>query len=211
LHAACRKRYQTAARRRLGWPGAQGHPEENSMKSWTIACLAGAALLAACSSDTAATNAEGAGGAGGPGSGAYGTGGTMGGAGGAGLGAGTGRGVPGSQEDLVQSAGDRIFFDTDQSSLNAQARSTLDRQAAWLRQYPNVNIWVAGNCDERGTEEYNLALGQRRANADRDYLVAQGIARSRIETISYGKSRPVDPASTPQAWAQNRNAITSVK
>ncbi|MBN8897941.1 MAG: peptidoglycan-associated lipoprotein Pal, partial [Rhodospirillales bacterium] len=105
----------------------------------------------------------------------------------------------------------RIFFDTDQSTPNAKARETLDKQAQWLQQNPAVRIWVAGNCDERGTEEYNLALGQRRANADRDYLVAHGIDRSRIETISYGKSRPIDPASTPAAWAQNRNAITSVR
>jgi peptidoglycan-associated lipoprotein len=80
-----------------------------------------------------------------------------------------------------------------------------------LRQYPQTSVWVAGNCDSRGTEEYNLALGQRRANADRDYLVAHGIDRTRIETISYGKTRPIDPADTPAAWAQNRNAITSVR
>ncbi len=106
--------------------------------------------------------------------------------------AGTSTAAPGSQEDLTQSAGDRIFFDTDRNTLTPQATATLDRQTAWLQQYPQVNIWVAGNCDERGTEEYNLALGQRRANADRDYLVAHGIQRSRIETISYGKSRPID-------------------
>jgi peptidoglycan-associated lipoprotein len=121
------------------------------------------------------------------------------------------RAVPGTQEDLVQAAGDRIFFDTDRNALNAQATATLDRQAAWLQQYSQVNVWIAGNCDERGTEEYNLALGQRRANADRDYLVAHGINGSRIQTISYGKSRPIDAASTPEAWAQNRNAITSIR
>jgi peptidoglycan-associated lipoprotein len=218
LRLPARKRYQTAAHRGACDRPAHRHLKETLMKSWTIACLAVAALLAACSSDSSSSGANGAGGAAGPGgagagAGGYGAGGVagsgLGGPGGSGVG--TGRGTPGSQEDLVQSAGDRIFFDTDQSSLNGQARSTLDRQAAWLRQYPNVNIWVAGNCDERGTEEYNLALGQRRANADRDYLVAQGIARSRIETISYGKSRPLEAASTPQAWAQNRNAITSVK
>jgi peptidoglycan-associated lipoprotein len=165
------------------------------MKQWTLACLAGVALVAACSSDkgtgTATTAASGSG--------------TGAGAGGA------GQGAPGSEENLVQSAGDRIFFETNSSNLNPQAQATLDRQAGWLRQYPQVNVWVAGNCDERGTEEYNLALGQRRANADRDYLVAHAIAQDRIETISYGKSRPIDPASTPEAWTQNRNAITSVK
>ena len=173
------------------------------MKHWTLACLLSAALLAGCSSSDESKNANGSGGAT-TGSG-YGAGGP-GGPGGAG-----GPAAPGSQEDLVQSAGDRIFFDTDKNSLNQQATATLDRQAAWLQRYPQVNIWVAGNCDERGTEEYNLALGQRRANADRDYLVAHSVNRSRIETISYGKSRPIDAASTPEGWAQNRNAITSVR
>jgi peptidoglycan-associated lipoprotein len=171
------------------------------MKHGILACLLGAALLAACSSSDDSKTANASGGAGGMGSG---------GAGGLGAG-GAGHATPGSQEDLTQSAGDRIFFDTDRNTLNPQATATLDRQASWLQQYPQVNVWVAGNCDERGTEEYNLALGQRRAAADRDYLVAHGIQRTRIETISYGKSRPIDSASTPEAWAQNRNAITSVR
>jgi peptidoglycan-associated lipoprotein len=171
------------------------------MKHWTLACLLSLAALTACSSSDDSKNANGSGGASGYGAG---------GSGGAGAG-GAGHATPGSQEDLTQSAGDRIFFDTDRNTLNPQATATLDRQSAWLQQYPQVNVWVAGNCDERGTEEYNLALGQRRANADRDYLVAHGIQRSRIETISYGKSRPIDATSTPEAWAQNRNAITSVR
>jgi peptidoglycan-associated lipoprotein len=175
------------------------------MKHWTLACLLGVALLSACSSSDDSKNANGSGGA----NAGYGAGGP-GGPGGMGAGAG-GHAVPGSEEDLTQSAGDRIFFDTDLNTLNAQAKATLDRQASWLQQYPQVNVWVAGNCDERGTEEYNLALGARRANADRDYLVAHGIQRTRIETISYGKSRPIDSSSTPEAWAQNRNAITSVR
>jgi peptidoglycan-associated lipoprotein len=169
------------------------------MKHWTLACLLSAALLTACSSSDDSKNASGSGGAGA--AAGYGAGGP----------GGAGRAAPGSQEDLVQSAGDRIFFDTDRNTLTPQATATLDRQASWMQQYPQVNVWVAGNCDERGTEEYNLALGQRRAVADRDYLVAHGINRSRIETISYGKSRPIDAASTPEAWAQNRNAITSVR
>ena len=173
------------------------------MKHWTLACLLSVALLGACSSSDESKNANGSGGT------------TMGSGYGAGAGAGgpggANRAAPGSQEDLVQSSGDRIFFDTDRSSLNPQATATLDRQSSWLQQYPQVNVWVAGNCDDRGTEEYNLALGQRRANTDRDYLVAHGINRSRIETISYGKSRPIDAASTSEAWAQNRNAITSVR
>jgi peptidoglycan-associated lipoprotein len=173
------------------------------MKASTIACLAAAALLAACGSKDTGSS-EGAGGA--NGANPYGS--T---AGGAGTGGVASRALPGSQEDLVQSAGDRIFFATDQSTLNDQARATLDRQADWLQRNPTVSVWAAGNCDERGTQEYNLALGQRRANSDRDYLVAHGIPRNRIETISYGSSRPVNGASTPEAWALNRNAITSVK
>lgn len=166
---------------------------------YATAVLFAAGLLAACSSDNGANSGGGAS------AGSYGTGG----AGGAGYA--TGRASPGSQEDLVQSVGDRVFFDTDRSTLSGQARATLEKQAAWLQQYPRVSVVVAGNCDERGTEEYNLALGQRRANADRDFLVAHGVNAARIETISYGKNRPVDPASTPQAWTQNRNAITTVR
>jgi peptidoglycan-associated lipoprotein len=172
------------------------------MKHWTLACLLSATLLSACSSSDDSKNANGSGGT---------TTGSGYGAGGPGGPGGANHAAPGSQEDLVQSAGDRIFFDTNQNTLSPQATATLDRQTAWLQQYPQVNVWVAGNCDERGTEEYNLGLGQRRAAADRDYLVAHGIARSRIETISYGKSRPIDASSTPEAWAQNRNAITSVR
>ena len=119
--------------------------------------------------------------------------------------------VPGSEEDLVRNVGDRVFFDLAQSNLKPDARDTLDKQAMWLSKYPQNNIQVAGNCDERGTEEYNLALGQRRANAAAGYLEAKGVARSRVATISYGKDRPTATGSDEQAWAQNRNAITSVK
>lgn len=168
------------------------------MHAKIAACLAGLALLAGCSSDSGANSAGGGGS-----NASFGSGGAGGGA--------AGRAAPGTEEDLVQSVGDRVFFDTDQSTLRADARATLDRQAAWLQQYPTVRVWIAGNCDERGTQEYNLALGQRRASTDRDYLVAHGIERARLETISYGSSRPVDPASTADAWAKNRNAITSVK
>lgn len=160
-------------------------------------------LLAGCASDEGASSGtgstygqQGAGGAGGAGGGVYGA---------------AGQATPGSQEDLVRTAGDRIYFDTARSTLTDQARQTLDRQAAWLQRYPQVNVLIAGNCDERGTEEYNLALGQRRANVDRDYLVAHGIAATRLQTISYGKDRPTDPGSTPEAWAKNRNAITYVR
>jgi peptidoglycan-associated lipoprotein len=167
----------------------------------TVVCAAIALMLTACASDTTSPNANGAGG--------YGASAGAGGVSNAGL-MGAGHGAPGSEEDLTQSAGDRIYFDTDQSLLSPEARATLDRQVQWLQQYPQINVWVAGNCDERGTEEYNLALGQRRANADRDYLASRGIDPKRIQTISYGKDRPVDPSSTQEAWAHNRNAITSV-
>lgn len=184
---------------------------ERQMKPFMIACVAALALLAACSDSqngadgTGGAGAAGAAGAGG--AGGYGAGGA-GGVGGRGV---AGSAIPGTQEDLVQQAGDRVYFETDQSRLTPEARGILDRQADWLKRNPQVNVWIAGNCDERGTEEYNLALGQRRANTGRDYMVAQGVARTRMETISYGKARPIDPGQTPDAWAHNRNAITSVK
>ena len=128
-----------------------------------------------------------------------------------GAGATTSGPAPGSEEDLVANVGDRVFFDFNRSSLRADATATLDKQAEWLSKYPQVNVQVAGNCDDRGTEEYNLALGQRRANTSRDYLVARGVTAARISTISYGKDRPTAPGDDEQAWAQNRNTITSVR
>lgn len=119
--------------------------------------------------------------------------------------------VPGSEEDLVANVGDRVFYDFNKSNLRADAKSTLDKQAAWLEKYSSVKVQIAGNCDERGTEEYNLALGQRRANSAANYLKAKGVAAARMSTISYGKDRPTNPGHNEQAWAQNRNAITSVK
>jgi peptidoglycan-associated lipoprotein len=119
--------------------------------------------------------------------------------------------VPGSQEDLVANVGDRVFYDFNMSSLRADAKGTLDKQAAWLAKYGSVNVQITGNCDERGTEEYNLALGNRRANAAASYLKAKGVATARMSTISYGKDRPTAQGSNEQAWAQNRNAITSVR
>ncbi len=118
--------------------------------------------------------------------------------------------APGSEEDLVSNVGDRVFFAFDKSNLSPEAQATLDRQAAWLQKYPNVRVLVAGNCDDRGTEEYNLALGQRRANAAKDFLVARGVDPARIQTISYGKDRPTALGDNEEAWSQNRNAITSV-
>jgi peptidoglycan-associated lipoprotein len=119
--------------------------------------------------------------------------------------------VPGSQEDLVANVGDRVFFDFNKNALRSDARITLERQAAWLQRWSQNNVQIAGNCDERGTQAYNIALGQRRANAARDFLVAKGVAASRITTISFGKDRPTALGSNEQAWAQNRNAITSVR
>jgi peptidoglycan-associated lipoprotein len=119
--------------------------------------------------------------------------------------------VPGSEEDLVANVGVRVFFDFNISGLRDDAKATLDKQAAWLAKYGSVNVLVAGNTDERGTEEYNLALGQRRANSAASYLKAKGVAGARITTISYGKDRPVAQGDNEQAWAQNRNAITSVR
>ncbi len=118
--------------------------------------------------------------------------------------------TPGSVEDFRVSVGDRVFFGYDRFDLSAEARSVLERQAAWLRQYPNVRVLVAGNCDERGTREYNLALGARRAAAARDYLVSLGVAQDRIETVSYGKERPLDARANEEAWSVNRNAHTNI-
>ncbi len=119
--------------------------------------------------------------------------------------------APGSEEQLVADVGDRVFYAFDKSTLTPADRATLARQAQWLMKYPNVDVLVAGNCDPRGTETYNLALGHRRANAARDYLVAKGVAASRIETMSYGKSCLVSPGNTQQDYEQDRVAITSVQ
>ncbi|MGE0717246.1 MAG: peptidoglycan-associated lipoprotein Pal [Alphaproteobacteria bacterium] len=118
--------------------------------------------------------------------------------------------TPGSQRDLEVNVGDRIFFDTDRSDLNSEARETVGRQAEWLRRYPNVRVTIEGHADERGTREYNLALGERRAVAIRNYLVALGIPAARVATISYGKERPAVVGSNESAWAQNRRGVTAV-
>jgi peptidoglycan-associated lipoprotein len=118
--------------------------------------------------------------------------------------------IAGSVEDFRVSVGDRVFFGYDRFDLTPEARSVLERQAAWLRQYPNVRILIAGNCDERGTREYNLALGARRAAAVRDYLASLGVAGNRMETVSYGKERPLDPRSNEEAWSVNRNGHTQI-
>ena len=115
---------------------------------------------------------------------------------------------PGSTEDFVTNVGDRVYFDFDSSELTSESRTTLERQAFWLRKYPNQTITIEGHCDERGTREYNLALGERRASAARDYLVAIGVDPARVSTISFGKERPVAFGSDEEAWSQNRRGVT---
>ncbi|MBO1075419.1 peptidoglycan-associated lipoprotein Pal [Roseomonas marmotae] len=158
-----------------------------------LGALAAAALLSACASED-----------------------TSGAATGAGAGAGSNVGIsgsvrPGSQEDLVANVGDRVFFPLDGSSVGGDQRPVLERQAAWLAQYPQVMVTVEGHADERGTREYNLALGQRRANAARDVLVSQGVSGNRVNTVSFGKDRPAALGSNEEAWAQNRRAVTVVR
>jgi peptidoglycan-associated lipoprotein len=153
-----------------------------------LGALAAFALLGACASGDQNSDASGAGSA-----------------------ATTAGPRPGSQEDLVANVGDRVFFDTDRSGIRSDQRTTLDRQSAWLGRFPQVQVAVEGHADERGTREYNLALGQRRANAARDVLVAGGVAPARISTISYGKDRPAALGSTEEAWQQNRRAVTVVR
>ena len=126
-------------------------------------------------------------------------------AGGAG---GAGAAKPGSTQDFVVNVGDRVFFDTDSTSLNAEAQNVLGRQAQWLSLYPRYTVTVEGHADERGTREYNLALGARRAKAAQDFLVARGVSSTRIKTISYGKERPVALCDQDSCWAQNRRAVT---
>ncbi len=116
--------------------------------------------------------------------------------------------VPGSMEDLKKNVGHRVFFGYNQYNLTNESQAILRRQAAWLQEYPGSRIRIEGNCDERGTREYNLALGARRANAAKAFLVGLGVDAGRIQVLSSGKENPVDPRSTPEAWSINRNATT---
>jgi peptidoglycan-associated lipoprotein len=118
--------------------------------------------------------------------------------------------VPGSAQDFVINVGDRVYFDLDQHDIRDDAQSVLQGQAAWLRRYPNVRVRIEGNADERGTREYNLALGARRANSVRDFLVAQGVTSGRISTISFGKEQPLDPGTSEESYQRNRNARTAI-
>ncbi len=119
--------------------------------------------------------------------------------------------LAGSQQDFVVNVGDRVFFDYDQHDLTAEARSTVERQAQWLKQYGSVSIVVEGHADERGTREYNLALGEKRATTVRNYLIANGVDAGRIQVISYGKERPAVMGSDEQSWAQNRRAVVVIQ
>ena len=172
------------------------------MRFKILGMLAAVALLAAC--ETAPEESTATGGAGGAGS-----------SGASSSSSGGGSGAPagpraGSAEDLIVNVGDRVFFAFDKYNLNPDARKTLEGQAAWLKKYPSVKITVQGHCDERGTREYNLALGERRANSAKDYLVALGVSPNRIKTISYGKERPVALGSNESSWAQNRRSVTTL-
>jgi peptidoglycan-associated lipoprotein len=168
------------------------------MNAWTATALAAAGLLAACSSSQPNSTPAGAGSSSSTAISSSPLGGNR-------------NVTPGNEEDLAANIGDRVLFDYDKSDLTDTARTILDKQAAWLARFPQDHVLIAGNTDERGTEEYNFVLGQRRANAARDYLVAKGVAAGRIATVSYGKDRPAALGSNEEAWAQNRNAITAVQ
>lgn len=116
--------------------------------------------------------------------------------------------TPGSPQDFTVNVGDRVFFELDSSSIRPDGQQTLSRQAQWLQRYPQYAITIEGHADERGTREYNIALGQRRAVAARDFLVSQGIPASRLRTMSYGKERPVAVCDEARCWNQNRRAVT---
>jgi peptidoglycan-associated lipoprotein len=175
------------------------------MRSKLVTLAASGLLLAACSSTpetastatTAGAGSEGAGGAGGisaTGLGGYGSGNVQ----------------AGSQGDLEVNVGDRVYFTFDTATLDSAARQTLDRQGSWMQQFQDVQVMVEGHTDERGTREYNLALGERRASEVKNYLVALGVSPARILTISYGEERPADPGRDDTAYALNRRAVTVV-
>jgi peptidoglycan-associated lipoprotein len=120
----------------------------------------------------------------------------------------SGVGAPGSPQDFANNVGDRIFFDSDSTDLSAQAQTTLDRQAEWLNRYRSYSFTIEGHADERGTREYNFALGARRAESAKAYLISRGVATSRVRTVSYGKERPVATCDDISCWSQNRRAVT---
>ncbi|MCT4654571.1 MAG: peptidoglycan-associated lipoprotein Pal [Cohaesibacter sp.] len=121
-----------------------------------------------------------------------------------------GSAAPGSAQDFVVNVGDRVFFDTDSSDINLSSQATLDKQALWLNQYGSYRVAIEGHADERGTREYNIALGARRANSVKNYLVSKGIAPNRLTTKSFGKERPVAVCNDISCWSQNRRAVTAL-
>ena len=118
--------------------------------------------------------------------------------------------IPGSAEDLKQNVGDTVHFAYNEYTVEDSDKATLQRQAAWLAKYPSIRFTIEGDCDERGTREYNLALGARRANAVKEYLVSLGVSAARLETISYGKERPICTESTEDCYAQNRRGVSTI-
>ncbi len=122
-----------------------------------------------------------------------------------------GSGAPGSQQEFLVTIGDRVFFETDSSVITKTGQETLDRQAAWLNRYPNYKIIIEGHADERGTREYNIALGARRAAAVVNYLISRGVSANRISSKSYGKERPVAVCNNMSCWSQNRRAVTVIQ
>lgn len=118
--------------------------------------------------------------------------------------------IPGSAEDLRVNVGDTVHFEYNKSDVRDDDRSTLQHQAAWLQKYPQVRVTIEGHCDERGTREYNIALGARRANAVKEYLVSLGVSTGRVDTISYGKERPMCTESDEDCWAKNRRGVTTI-
>jgi peptidoglycan-associated lipoprotein len=169
-------------------------------------------MLSACGSKPSTTMAATSGGSADT-SGMSTTGGTSGGISSSDLGSGgmSNGTTPGSQEDLVVSAGDRVLFGFDRYDISPEGQQTLQMQAEWLRRYPQVAVVIEGHADERGTREYNLALGERRASSAKNFLVALGIEESRIATVSFGKERPAVVGGNDEAWAQNRRAVTTVQ
>ncbi|MDE2361723.1 MAG: peptidoglycan-associated lipoprotein Pal [Hyphomicrobiales bacterium] len=161
-----------------------------------LAAVAALAISAAACAKNPADDASLAGGVGGAGRAGYGA---------------NGAARPGSQQDFVVNVGDRVFFESDSSDLSPTAQATLDKQSRWLQQYGNYSFTIEGHADERGTREYNFALGARRAEVTKDYLVARGISASRIKTISYGKERPVAVCNDISCWSQNRRAVTVLR
>ena len=152
----------------------------------TLACLGLSLALGACAKNPVDGAADGLNGA------AY----------------GANNGGPGSYQEFSSNVGDRVFFETDQTDLTEKGQATLDKQADWLNRYPRYRFMVEGHADERGTREYNFALGSRRAESVKNYLIAKGVSASRMHTISYGKERPVATCDDISCWSQNRRAVT---